>query len=135
MQNLGLSPLEYGLWQIPVFAAVIVGNLILNRLIAKTDIPQLIRYALWPLCAGLIALVILSAFGASTPWLIACLGLYAVGLGMSNAALYRLALFTSDDSKGLVSAMVGMLSIMVMGSGGSILAAARRLAAAMNPSP
>ena len=124
MQNLKLSPLEYGLWQIPVFAAVIVGNLILNRLIAKTDIPQLIRYALWPLCAGLIALVILSAFGASTPWLIACLALYAVGLGMSNAALYRLALFTSDDSKGLVSAMVGMLSIMVMGSGGSILAAA-----------
>lgn len=124
MQNLGVSTLEYGLWQIPVFAAVIVGNLILNRLIANTELPQLIRYALWPLCGGLIALVILSFCGASTPLLIGCLGLYAVGLGMSNAALYRLALFSSDDSKGLVSAMIGMISIVVMGGGGSILAAA-----------
>jgi DHA1 family multidrug/chloramphenicol efflux transport protein-like MFS transporter len=123
MHNLGLSSLMYGLWQIPVFAAVILGNLILNRLIAKTEIPQLIRYALWPLCGGLVALVILSAYGVSTPLLISCLGLYAVGLGMSNAALYRLALFTSDDSKGLVSAMIGMISIVVMGAGGSILAA------------
>ncbi|RON15562.1 MFS transporter [Pseudomonas brassicacearum] len=123
MHNQGLSPLAYGLWQIPVFAAVILGNLILNRLIAKTDIPQLIRYALWPLCGGLIALVILSAYGVSTPLLIGCLGLYAVGLGMSNAALYRLALFSSDDSKGLVSAMIGMISIVVMGGGGSMLAA------------
>jgi DHA1 family multidrug/chloramphenicol efflux transport protein-like MFS transporter len=123
MHNLGLSSLTYGLWQIPVFASVILGNLILNRLIAKTEIPQLIRYALWPLCGGLVALVILSAYGVSTPLLISCLGLYAVGLGMSNAALYRLALFTSDDSKGLVSAMIGMISIVVMGAGGSILAA------------
>ena len=123
MHNQGLSPLAYGLWQIPVFAAVILGNLILNRLIAKTDIPQLIRYSLWPLCGGLIALVALSAYGVSTPVLIACLGLYAVGLGMSNAALYRLALFSSDDSKGLVSAMIGMISILVMGGGGSLLAA------------
>jgi len=124
MQNLGFSALEYGLWQIPVFAAVIVGNLILNRLIADTELPQLVRYALWPLCGGLIALVTLGVCGASTPLLIGCLGLYAVGLGMSNAALYRLALFTSDDSKGLVSAMIGMISIVVMGGGGSILAAA-----------
>ncbi|WP_223520623.1 MFS transporter [Pseudomonas sp. GL-B-19] len=124
MQNLGGSSLEYGLWQIPVFACVIVGNLILNRLIANTELPQLIRYALWPLCGGLIALVTLSVCGVSTPLLIGCLGLYAVGLGMSNAALYRLALFSSDDSKGLVSAMIGMISIVVMGGGGSILAAA-----------
>lgn len=123
MQNLGFSPLEYGLWQIPVFAAVIAGNLILNRLIATTELPQLIRYALWPLCGGLIALVTLSVCGASTPLLTACLGLYAIGLGMSNAALYRLALFTSDDSKGLVSAMIGMISIAVMGGGGSLIAA------------
>jgi DHA1 family multidrug/chloramphenicol efflux transport protein-like MFS transporter len=43
---------------------------------------------------------------------------------MSNAALYRLALFASDDSKGLVSAMIGMMSIAVMGGGGSIIATA-----------
>ncbi|WLG53330.1 MFS transporter [Pseudomonas sp. FP1742] len=123
IQNQGLSPLHYGLWQIPVFAAVILGNLILNRLIASTELAQLIRYALWPFCGGLIALVMVMLIGASTVLVVSCLSLYAIGLGMSNAALYRLALFSSDDGKGLVSAMIGMISIAVMGGGGSIIAA------------
>lgn len=123
IQHQGLSSLDYGLWQIPVFAAVIFGNLILNRLIANTELPQLIRYALWPCCGGLIALAVIAFTGTSTVLLVSCLSLYAIGLGMSNAALYRLALFSSDDSKGLVSAMVGMISIAVMGGGGSIIAA------------
>lgn len=123
VQNQGLSTLHYGLWQIPVFAAVILGNLILNRLIANTELTQLIRYALWPLCGGLVALIAITFIGASTVLLVSFLSVYAIGLGMSNAALYRLALFSSDDSKGLVSAMVGMISIAVMGGGGSIIAA------------
>ncbi|WP_095054872.1 MdfA family multidrug efflux MFS transporter [Pseudomonas sp. Irchel s3b2] len=123
VQSQGLSTLHYGLWQIPVFAAVILGNLILNRLIANTELTQLIRYALWPFCGGLVALITISFIGASTVLLVSCLSVYAIGLGMSNAALYRLALFSSDDSKGLVSAMVGMISIAVMGGGGSIIAA------------
>ena len=122
MHNLGFTSLEYGLWQIPVFSAVIVGNLILNRLVDNTELSQLVRYALWPMCGGLISLLILSASTASPYLLISCLGLYAVGLGMSNAALYRLALFASDDSKGLVSAMIGMMSIAIMGAGGSLMA-------------
>jgi DHA1 family multidrug/chloramphenicol efflux transport protein-like MFS transporter len=123
IQNQGLPPLHYGLWQIPVFTAVILGNLILNQLIADTGLSQLIRYALWPFCSGLIALVVITFTGASTLLLVSCLSLYAVGLGMSNAALYRLALFSSDDSKGLISAAIGMISIVVMGGGGSIIAA------------
>lgn len=123
VQSQGLSTLHYGLWQIPVFAAVILGNLILNRLIANTELTQLIRYALWPFCGGLVALIAITFIGASTVLLVSCLSVYAIGLGMSNAALYRLALFSSDDSKGLVSAMVGMISIAVMGVGGSIIAA------------
>jgi DHA1 family multidrug/chloramphenicol efflux transport protein-like MFS transporter len=123
VQNQGLSTLHYGLWQIPVFAAVILGNLILNRLIANTELTQLIRYALWPFCGGLVALIAITFIGASTVLLVSSLSVYAIGLGMSNAALYRLALFSSDDSKGLVSAMVGMISIAVMGGGGSIIAA------------
>jgi DHA1 family multidrug/chloramphenicol efflux transport protein-like MFS transporter len=54
---------------------------------------------------------------------VASLTLYCVGLGISNAALFRLALFASDDGKGLVSATIGMLSIAVMGAGGLVIAA------------
>ena len=122
IQGLGLSPLVYGLWQIPVFAAVILGNLLLNALVGRLGVRGVLRYSLWPLCTGLIALVAASQFHLSLPSLVSGLSLYALGLGMGNAALYRLALFASDDSKGLVSAMVGMISIAVMSAAGSLLA-------------
>lgn len=122
IQGQGLSPLVYGLWQIPVFAAVILGNLLLNGLVERVGVRGVVRYSLWPFCAGLIALVIGSQFHLSLPALVSGLSLYALGLGMGNAALYRLALFASDDSKGLVSAMVGMISIAVMSAVGSLLA-------------
>ena len=123
MQLLGLSSREYGLWQIPIFGAVIVGNLILDRLLASHSLTRVIRIALWPLCLGLTGLIGTALSSTALPLLIASLSLYAIGLGMSNAALYRLALFASDDSKGLVSATIGMLSIVVMGTGGSLIAA------------
>ncbi|MCH4901679.1 MULTISPECIES: MdfA family multidrug efflux MFS transporter [unclassified Pseudomonas] len=123
VQLLGLTTREYALWQIPVFSAVIVGNLILDRLLALRDLPQLIRLALWPFCLGLLTLIATAVTSLSLAGLMTGLALYAVGLGMSNAALYRLALFSSDDSKGLVSAAIGMISIAVMGIGGSLIAA------------
>lgn len=123
VQLLGLTTREYALWQIPVFSAVIVGNLILDRLLASRDLPQLIRLALWPFCLGLLTLIVTAVTSLSLAGLMTGLALYAVGLGMSNAALYRLALFSSDDSKGLVSAAIGMISIAVMGVGGSLIAA------------
>ncbi|WP_085745806.1 MdfA family multidrug efflux MFS transporter [Pseudomonas sp. R45(2017)] len=123
VQLLGLTTREYALWQIPVFSAVIAGNLILDRLLALRDLPQLIRLALWPFCLGLLTLIVTALTSLSLAGLMTGLALYAVGLGMSNAALYRLALFSSDDSKGLVSAAIGMISIAVMGIGGSLIAA------------
>lgn len=123
IQWLGLSTREYALWQIPIFSAVIVGNLILDRLLASRELPQLIRLALWPFCLGLLILLSGALTGTSLGWSITGMALYALGLGMSNAVLYRLALFSSDDSKGLVSAAIGMISITVMGAGGSFIAA------------
>ncbi|CAH0187799.1 MFS transporter [Pseudomonas brassicacearum] len=122
IQGQGLSPLLYGIWQIPVFSAVILGNLLLNALVERVGVRRVVGYSLLPFCTGLIALVVASQFALSLPVLVSALSLYAVGLGMGNAALYRLALFASDDSKGLVSAMVGMISIAVMSAVGSLLA-------------
>ena len=122
IQGQGLSPLLYGIWQIPVFSAVILGNLLLNALVERVGVRRVVGYSLLPFCTGLIALVAASQFDPSLPVLVSALSLYAIGLGMGNAALYRLALFASDDSKGLVSAMVGMISIAVMSAAGSLLA-------------
>lgn len=122
MQGLNLTPVQYGLWQIPIFTAVIAGNLLLDRLLPTCSLARLIQRALWPFCAGLLALIGCALSGAGLAPVVASLSVYAIGLGMSNAALYRLALFSSDDSKGLVSALAGMLSIAVMGLGGALIA-------------
>ncbi|MFJ4196184.1 MFS transporter [Pseudomonas sp. NPDC089534] len=119
----GLSTREYALWQIPVFSAVIGGNLILDRLLATRELPAVIRLSLWPFCLGLLILAGAALTSPTVAGLIGGLSVYALGLGMSNAALYRLALYSSDDSKGLVSAAVGMISIGVMGGGGTLIAA------------
>lgn len=123
IQLLGLTPREYALWQIPIFSAVMLGNLILDRLLTTLALPRLIQLALLPFCLGLLSLAGSALLGAGLQALIASLALYAVGLGMSNAALYRMALFATDDSKGLVSAMIGVTSISVMGTGASFIAA------------
>jgi DHA1 family multidrug/chloramphenicol efflux transport protein-like MFS transporter len=41
------------------------------------------------------------------------LSLYAFGVGVTNAGLYRLALFSSNMSKGTVSAVASIVSMMI----------------------
>lgn len=43
----------------------------------------------------------------------ASMSLYAFGVGVANAGLYRLTLFSCTISKGTVSAALGMLTILV----------------------
>jgi len=121
IEDQGMTPVEYGLAQVPVFTAVILGNLLLGKLVGRISLPALLQCGLWPLAGGLGLLLLSSSFNPPLGVVLIGLSLYGVGLGMSHATLYRLALDASDDSKGLVSAMIGMLSIGVMGAGGSLL--------------
>ena len=52
MRGLGLSGIEYGLWQLPVFGGLIAGNLTLNRLAARLELERVLRLALWPCSAA-----------------------------------------------------------------------------------
>lgn len=50
-------------------------------------------------------------------WMVAGLSIYAFGLGLGNAALMRLTLFSSKVSKGAVSAVVGMINMLMFSIG------------------
>lgn len=109
-----LSTFEYGILQVPIFGALIIGNLTLARLSGKTDIPQLIRYGAGPMIVGLILAAGSTLYSSHAYlWMTAGLSLYAFGIGLANAGLVRLTLFASDISKGTVSAAMGMISMMV----------------------
>lgn len=109
-----LSTVEYGVLQVPIFGALIIGNLALARLSGKTSIPQLIRYGAGPMIIGLMIAAGSTLYSSHAYlWMTAGLSLYAFGIGLANAGLVRLTLFSSDISKGTVSAAMGMISMMV----------------------
>ncbi|WP_313739196.1 MFS transporter [Pseudomonas sp.] len=118
----GLSAMAYALWQLPVFAGLILGNLIINHIADRYPLATLLRGALLPYLAGLAVLVLATWLWPSVPSVVLGLSLYAAGLGIANAVLYRLTLFSSLQSKGLVSAMLGMITIALLGLGGALLA-------------
>lgn len=118
----GLSTLDYALWQLPVFAGLILGNLVINRIADRYPLKTLVRGALWPYLAGLLGMMLATWLLPSVTSLVLGMSVYALGLGIANAVLYRMTLFSSVQSKGLVSAMLGMITIALLGLGGALLA-------------
>lgn len=123
MRNLGLDATSYGLWQLPIFGGLIAGNLALNYAAGRFDLPSLIRLALLPIVGGLLLMTAGTLAGGGLMALIPGMVVYAFGMGIGNASLYRLTLFASASGKGTVAAMLGMISIAIIGLGSASLAA------------
>jgi DHA1 family multidrug/chloramphenicol efflux transport protein-like MFS transporter len=118
MHDEGLSRMQYALLQLPVFLAMIAGNLTLSKLAGRVPIEQPVKYAAWPILIGLSLALVASLMNSHGYLLItAGLSLYAFGAGMVNAGLYRLTLYASNEGKGSVAAMLGMISIMTLAVG------------------
>lgn len=118
MHDEGLSRMQYALLQLPVFLAMIAGNLTLSKLAGRVPIEQPVKFAAWPILIGLSLALVASLMNRHGYLLItAGLSLYAFGAGMVNAGLYRLTLYASNEGKGSVAAMLGMISIMTLAVG------------------
>ncbi|EOY5417209.1 MFS transporter [Cronobacter turicensis] len=109
-----MSTYEYGLLQVPIFGALIIGNLVLAKLTARRAVRSLIVMGGWPIVAGLALAALATVISShSYLWMTAGLSIYAFGIGIANAGLVRLTLFASDISKGTVSAAMGMLQMTI----------------------
>jgi len=109
-----LSSYEYGLLQVPIFGALIAGNLVLARLTSRRTVRALIILGGWPIVAGLLLAAVATVASAHAwLWMTAGLSVYAFGIGLANAGLVRLTLFASEMSKGTVSAAMGMLQMFI----------------------
>lgn len=121
MNNLGMSTLHYALWQLPIFAAVIAGNITLNYIAEKFTIERLLLISIFPLFFGLIIALILTPQVNNVLVLIVWLSVYAYGFGICNTTLYRITLFSCPYGLGAISAMLGMVSVSIFSIGGSLL--------------
>ncbi|WP_165432052.1 MFS transporter [Atlantibacter hermannii] len=109
-----LSTYEYGLLQVPIFGALIAGNLVLARLTSRRSVRSLIILSGWPIVTGLAVAALATVVSSHAYlWMTAGLSLYAFGIGLANAGLVRLTLFASEMSKGTVSAAMGMLQMLI----------------------
>lgn len=118
VENLGLTPVQYGLLQIPVFAGLILGNLLLVWLTDRWPLGRSVLVGIVPMVIGLALMVGGETWSAGQAgWLVGGMSLVSLGEGLSFAVLYRFALTASPVAKGTVSASVSMLSMIGYAAG------------------
>ncbi|PUA16636.1 MFS transporter [Glaciimonas sp. PCH181] len=112
-----LSVIDYGLWQIPVFACLIAGNLILATQADRWRLGTSVKYALYPIAAGIVVMMVGSVIFKTPYFLVLGISLVSFGEGLSVAVLVRFTLTESAISKGTVAAAMGMVSMLMYGIG------------------
>jgi DHA1 family multidrug/chloramphenicol efflux transport protein-like MFS transporter len=118
ISNAKLTVIQYGLWQLPVFGATILGNWFLHRLSYKYSLHALIYLGSLIMCIGLALMSIMPYFyGENYLNLIPGIILYFFALSILSAPLNRLCLYTTPVSKGTASALIS-LTVMILGAVG-----------------
>lgn len=113
-----LTVIEYGLWQLPVFGATILGNWSLHRLTYKYEIKHIIYSGCVIMFIGLALTALLPYFyGNNYQYLLPGIIIYFFSLSVINAPLNRYCLFVTSVSKGTASALIS-LSVMIIGAVG-----------------
>lgn len=113
-----LSVIEYGLWQLPIFGATIIGNLFLRKLTYYYDIKSIIYIGCFLVSLGVMVAAIMLYFGGNNYQnLLPGIMIYFFGLSIINAPLNRFCLYITPVSKGTASAIIS-LSVMIIGASG-----------------
>ena len=113
-----LSMIQYGLWQLPVFGAYVLGNIYLHRMTHSGTVNQLIFTGSLIAIFGLFITYGLPLFTSNDYlWLMPGLIIYFFGAGIIAAPMGRFILFSTHISKGTASALMSMISMCIQGIG------------------
>lgn len=112
-----LTVLQYGLWQIPIFGAAIIGNVILQYLTYKISAVKIIHIGTAILVVGLLLLAVLPLLNAHYLWIIPGTLLYFLAVGMIQAPLSRWILFSTEVVKGTTSALMTLICMIIQAAG------------------
>jgi DHA1 family multidrug/chloramphenicol efflux transport protein-like MFS transporter len=114
-----LTPIEYGLWQLPVFGSAILGTWFLRHLTYQFSVKTIICSGSIIMIFGAILISLLPyLYGNNYHYLLPGVIIYFFSLGIINAPLNRFCLFVTPVSKGTASALIS-LSVMVLGALGT----------------
>lgn len=109
-----LSVIEYGLWQIPVFGATILGNIALHYLTHNNELKTIIRLGVGLCLTGVLLTALLPfMFGQDFMFLMPGIFVYFFSLSIVSAPFNRYALFITPVAKGTASAILSLLGMLV----------------------
>ncbi len=113
-----LSIIQYGLWQLPVFGAYILGNIVLLLMTHRSSIKTMVLTGSIIVTVGLLGMIVMPLFTSNHfIWLMPGLIIYFVGSGIAAAPLNRYILFSTTVSKGTASALISMLIMSILALG------------------
>jgi len=113
-----LSIIQYGIWQIPVFGACILGSLFLQRMTHRHIIRSLIFKGTFFVIVGVFLMFAMTAyFGEAYYFILPGILLYFFGIGFVTAPLSRYILFSTPIMKGTASAVMSMMQMSIQALG------------------
>lgn len=116
-----LTLIQYGLWQLPVFGATILGNWFLHQLTFKYEIKQIVFIGCVILAVGAILTSLLPyLYGNAYYYLLPGTIIYFFSLSIITAPLNRYCLFVTPVSKGTASALVSLCAMVISALGTEI---------------
>lgn len=118
IQQEKLTVLQYGLWQIPVFGASIMGNWTLASLSNRVSMKTVLFLGSFTAIFGLCLILALPLFiDTSFLWIMPGLIIYFFALGMIMAPLERKVLFATPVAKGTASALMTLIFMILIAVG------------------
>lgn len=113
-----LSLIQYGLWQLPLFGASILGNILLRHLSYERSLKKLVALGSMMTVLSLLSVWILSVLmGPHYIWLMPGLICYFFALGVTSGPLDRFILYATEVSKGTTSALISMMVMVIVAVG------------------
>ncbi len=110
MKDAAMTPMQYGLCQIPVIGALVVGNVLLMRVPGHWPAARPLALSRIPLVLGVLLLLpVLLWPQQAALWIILSMTSFAFSQGYGFAVMYRFVMTSAAHGAGVMGAAVGMV--------------------------
>lgn len=112
VDELGLTSLQYGLFQIPIFGGLILGNIVLIKIVDRFELGKTILTGFPIMLLGAVIAASSLIFPSYIfPLLLIGMTLVSFGEGIAVSVVFRYAFMSSPMGKGTVAASMSMLNM------------------------
>lgn len=110
VEKLGFSSTQYGFAQVPVLGALILGSTVLVKIVDKYPLGKTVFWGLPMMLLGAVIIVLGLLIPQYFVWtLIIGMTIMSFGEGICFSVLYRMAMMSSEVSKGTVASAMSMM--------------------------